>query len=333
MAWHLMDSGKRILVVDRDEENTSSKVSAGLVTPLTGSRFAIDPGLEEHLNYSRQFYWNLEERSGLSLFHHSRIVRLFSSQEESVRWTERLQTDGSRYAPFHAPLSIDSGLINAPYGGFEMREGGWLDVPRFLSLTRQTLLERASYAISALDAHEVENLSTGIRWKNVDADWIVFCEGWRGGANPFFDWVPLIPAPGDILDIEVPALASETRILNKEGWMIPLGDGRFRAGSTYRHGTGEAASESAGREEVLAKVSSLTSCPVTFLSQRSAVRPTIKRSQIFIGCHARYPRIAYLNGMGSKGVLNGPWYARCLTHHLLNHEPLPPEADLAMLLP
>ena len=34
------------MVVDRDEPFTSSKVAAGLVTPISGRQFALAPGLE-----------------------------------------------------------------------------------------------------------------------------------------------------------------------------------------------------------------------------------------------------------------------------------------------
>ena len=40
LAWELLARGKRVFVVDRDEPDTSSKVAAGIVTPITGQRVA-----------------------------------------------------------------------------------------------------------------------------------------------------------------------------------------------------------------------------------------------------------------------------------------------------
>lgn len=328
LAWNLIEAGQRVLVVDRDEPDTSSKVAAGLVTPLAGARFNLPPGLEERLDFARSFYWRHEELSGLRFFHHRRIVRIFRGEEEAQVWAKRLATEGERYARFHAPLEIDTTRILAPWGGFEMREGGWLDVPGFLEYTRQALLERASYAIGRVDSHEVEVLPSGVAWKNVTASAVVFCEGWRGGQNRFFDWIPVRPTPGDILDLTMPDLDDETRILNKGGWIIPQGGGRFRAGSTYRPVGAVAEITGAGRAEVLAKVAGITPIVPEVTGHRCAIRPTIRRSQVFMGRHPAQDRVAFFNGLGSKGVLNGPWHAARLADHLLRDTPLPLETDV-----
>ena len=333
LAWHLLEAGKRVLVVDRDEPETSSKVAAGLVTPLAGARFHLPEGLETRLDYARAFYWKHEELSGQRFFHHRRIVRLFQNTQEATSWQLRLETAGGRYARFHAPLQIDPRRFSLPWGGFEMKEGGWLDVPAFLEYTRQSLLERASYAIGRVDSAEVDVDPQAVRWKNVEASMIVFCEGWRGGQNRFFDWLPLRPTPGDILDLEIPDLGDETRIFNKGGWMIPQGNGRFRAGSTYQPtGTGIDPTPSA-REEVVAKITRITTVPLTVTGHRRALRPTIRRSQVFMGRHPAYPRAAFFNGLGSKGVLNGPWHAARLAVHFLEGTPLPAENDLLLHFP
>lgn len=328
LAWHLLEAGKRVFVVDRDEVETSSKVSAGLVTPLAGSRFHLPEGLEERLDYARGFYWRIEERAGTEFFHHRRIARLFRSPQEALAWRDRLETGDERYERFHAPLQLDCPPFIAPFGGFEMRDGGWLDVPAFLEHTRTMLLERASYAIARLDSEDVSASPEGVRWKNIQATAVIFCEGWRGAGNRFFDWIPMRPTPGDILDLEIPVLSGERRILNKGGWLLPLGNGMFRAGSTYLHGPVESTPSPDGRDEVLAKVAGITGALPTVTAHRRAIRPTIRRSQVFMGRHPSNPRIVFFNGLGSKGVLNGPWHARVLALHLTTGVEIPPECDL-----
>ncbi|RYD33523.1 MAG: hypothetical protein EOP86_13170, partial [Verrucomicrobiaceae bacterium] len=49
LAWHLHWLGQRVLILDREEADTSSKVAAGIVTPITGKRVAVSPGVEEFL--------------------------------------------------------------------------------------------------------------------------------------------------------------------------------------------------------------------------------------------------------------------------------------------
>lgn len=333
LAWHFLEAGKRVLVVDRDEPETSSKVAAGLVTPLAGSRFHLPEGLGERLDYARSFYWRLEEKAGLELFHHRRIVRIFRNAGESELWQTRLREEGPRYERFHAPLELSPARFHAPFGGFEMKEGGWLDVPTFLEYTRQTLLERASYAIANLNPDEVSADSAGVCWKNISASAVVFCQGWRGSQNRFFDWIPMNPTGGDILDLEAAELAGESRIINGGGWLVPVGGNRFRAGATYHHGSRGTPPLDDAREEVLGKIRALSPATLSVVGHRRALRPTIRRSQVFVGTHPAHPRIAFFNGLGSKGTLNGPWHARMLVEHLLSGTPLPPECDLQVQFP
>lgn len=328
LAWKLLERGKRILVADRDEENTSSKVAAGLVTPLTGSRFTFDETMPERLRAAKQCYWDLEEATGERLFHHVKIARLFRDEEEQRTWKRRIEEAPPGFDVFHAPLEIDGNRHRAPHGGFEMREGGWLDMPRFLEAVRQVLLERAAYAIAKVDSNEVEPVKEGVRWKNVTASKIVFAQGWRGNRNRFFDWLPMRPAAGDILDLSIPGMEGERRILNRGGWILPLGEDRFRAGSTYRYDFEDEHSSERGLGDVVEKVRVTTPCDFTVLAQRSAVRPIIRRSQVFGGTHPGQESVVLFNGFGSKGVLNGPWHADRLVDHLVDGAPLPPAMDL-----
>lgn len=331
LAWRFLERGERILVVDRDEEITSSKVAAGLVTPLAGPRFSLPESLPERLLEAKRFYFEIEETTGIRCFHHQRIARLFRDEEEAETWRERLAADQERLAPYHGPLAIDGNFFHSGNGGFEMKEGGWLDVPVFLEATRQHLLERAAYAIGRVDSAEVvvaAGTDHPVRWKNVAARRVVFAEGWRGNQNRFFDWLTMRPSAGDILDLEIPELEEETRIVNQGGWLLPLGHGRFRAGSTYRHDELIEGPNSAGRIEVLRKLDGITPIEPRVVGHRAAIRPSIHRSQIVMGRHPAHDCVVFFNGLGSKGVLNGPWHADRLVAHLLGDAPLPDEADL-----
>jgi glycine/D-amino acid oxidase-like deaminating enzyme len=327
MAWHLLRGNLRVLVVDRDEAITSSKVAAGLLTPLTGSRFNLSDAVIERLNYALNFYWELENDSDSKIFHHQRIARLFRNHKEKQTWEELLRKDPTRLAEFHGPLKPLHESFEAVEGGFEMKRGGWLDVPQFLEITRQHLLERLSYAIGDVSADEVSLTGSGVRWKNVEATKIIFCEGWVGNQNRFFDWITMHPALGEILDLKIPELDGENRIFNRGGWIIPKGQGLFRAGSTYQHDFDRIEPSDEGESEVVGKIKSITTAPIEVVGRKAAVRPIIKRSQVFMGVHPQHSSVAFLNGLGSKGVMNGPWYASRLAQHLLTDATLPPEAD------
>tara|TARA_B100000925_G_scaffold59621_1_gene39793 strand:- start:6132 stop:7181 length:1050 start_codon:yes stop_codon:yes gene_type:complete len=328
LAWHLLGRGQRVLVVDPEEEVTSSKVAAGLVTPLAGNRFNIPDGLGERLDYARSFYWSAEEATKRHFFHHKRIARLFRSEDERETWKSRIAEDPEAYEKFSGPLTLDDDKIAVPYGGFEMKGGGWMDLPEFLSATRYHLLERLGYAIGRIDPDEVAIEENFVKWKNIEADGIIFAQGWQGNQNRFFDWIPIKPTVGDILDLAIPEISDVSHILNSGGWLIPKGSGTFSAGSTYRHDLDDPYGYDGGRAEVIKKVTQLTRAPFEVSSQRTGIRPVIRRSQVFMGRHPSQSRVFFFNGLGSKGVLNGPWHASRLVDHILGGVSLPDCSDI-----
>lgn len=327
LAWQLLRRRKRVLVVDRDEAVTSSKVAAGLVTPVHGARFRTIPGLDRILPAAKQFYWDVEETAGKTLFRHLRIARIFASAEEKERWERRCETS-PEVASYGHPLEFDESLVRAPHGGFEMSGGGWLHLPDFLEATRQHLLERAALAIARVDSREIHVSEREVRWKNVEADCVVFCQGWRGDRNRFFDWIPMNPCKGEILDLRSLGLAEEKRILNSGGWVLPLGEGRFRAGATYDHEFDDLNPTEQGRREIEEKISRLVRTPLEVTGHRAALRPTIRQSHVVMGRHPTLERVAFFNGLGSRGVLNGPSRAAQLVEHLLDGAPLESAVDL-----
>ncbi len=327
LAWELLSRGQRVLVVDRDEAVSASKVAAGLVTPVSGSRFNIPEGLPERLTYAKEFYWGLEERSGKKMFHHLRTLRFFQTETERETYEARVARDERLLHSFTGPLPSTLPSVRPSRGGFEMRGGGWLDIPLFLEITRQHLLETISYAIGRVVPGELMVQPKGIRWRNVEAGKVIFCEGWRARDNEFFAHLPMHPAKGDILDLRPLGPYAASHILSHGSWLLPISERSFRAGSNYQHQFEDESPTPEGRTHVLENLSRLTDQPFEIVRHRSAIRPIIRRSQPFMGHSPLHPRVFFFNGLGSKGSLNGPWHAARLAEHLVTGTPLPSSCD------
>lgn len=334
LAWELLSRGQRVLVIDRDEPDTSSKVAAGVVSPITGKRLSETWRGEEFLRHATAAYRRIENATGQWLYRPLPLVRLLNSEEEVRRWQRKVTEAGGEQPRGTLPLEIDESLYRAELGGFELSAAGWLQVPAFLEAMRQFLLERLGYAIGRLEPEDVKISRDEVRWKNVTAERIVLCQGWEGSRNRWFDWVPFRNAKGQILDLVCEGTASEKRIVNRGGWMLPLGEGRFRAGATYEwdFAAGEASATSEeSREELEGRLERLLKVPFEVTGQRAAVRPVIRRSRALVGWHpdaALYDRVGFFNGLGSKGVLNGPFIASHFADHLVRGTPLEEELDL-----
>src|SRR5215831_5042312 len=81
LAWELRRRGFRVLVVDR-EAGGSSRIAAGLITPVTGKRLAKSWRWDELYPAALAFYRSLEAETGASFFHQRPSVRLFADEAE-----------------------------------------------------------------------------------------------------------------------------------------------------------------------------------------------------------------------------------------------------------
>jgi glycine oxidase len=325
LAWHLRWRGWRVLVVDRDEPATSSKVAAGLVVPISGQRLARSWRVEEFLPIARDFY----RRTGAEFFHEVPYVRLLHTDDERRRWNERRHDPAFLNLLTHPqpdPL-VHQDHFHPPHAGFEM-QGAWLDVRAWLESSRQRLVSDGAWLTADIGTGDVIPGTDAVSVAGLTARHLIFCQGHEAAQNPFFHWLRWKNAKGEILTLQSPAL-SELRIINRSGWLLPLGrNGMFRAGSTYAWDDFTSTPTPAARAEIESRLRALLRVPFTVTAHDAGVRPIINESKALIGRHPVHRRICLFNGLGSKGVLHAPFFAAQLAALLVDDTPVEYDLDV-----
>lgn len=301
-AWQAIRRGKRVLVIDREDQITSSKVAAGIVNPVTGKRLVKTWRFDELWPVARDFYQGF----GAKFFREIPVIRLFENGVQAAK---------ARGATL--PADFDRSTFDCRFGGLESKEGGQLDVAEFLRHSRERFIAADSYRRG-----EVTNLD------EVEARCVVFCQGSEGRDHPLFDRVPLRPGKGEILDLNILDLA-EHRIVNRGKWLLPLGEGRFRAGATFTWDQTTCEPTADGRAEIESGLREMLKIDFAVTGASAAFRPMGFRGIPRLGRHPEVTRTAYFNGLGSKGVLVAPFFARQLLDHLEDGKPLDREVDIA----
>jgi glycine/D-amino acid oxidase-like deaminating enzyme len=326
LAWHLLEKGQRVLVIDAGEPVTSSKIAAGLITPITGQRLTLSWRYDEFLPAAREFYTRVEKQTGGKFFHDRTAVRLFKSDAEREIWARRSPQPAFQahlVAPPPCPL-LDPDLGDASGGGFAMH-AAQLDVAAFLDASRSAL----DWTQMTLDwRRDVTFGSEDISVRERRTRFLISCEGHAATRNPYFSWVPFSAAKGDILTVRfhrpVPPLCLHCGV-----WVAPTADPQvFRIGSTYDWATLDQVPGASARSEIESKLRAFFSVPYTVLDHKAAVRPIIYHSQALVGFHPVHKGLGYFNGLGSKGSLHAPWFAERFTDFLVHETPLPEAVDL-----
>ncbi|MBK1789718.1 NAD(P)/FAD-dependent oxidoreductase [Persicirhabdus sediminis] len=331
LALELRRRGQSFLVVDRQDEHSSSRVAAGLITPITGKGMNPSPRQDEFLQVAVPFYRQLENQVGQTFYHSSEVLRLFSGEKEFRKFERKLQTQNG-YDRWVAGEANSAAGVKAEHGGFAMRDGGWLDTRKFLAVVSELLAGENRWLEADFSADELDFSADGVSWRDWRAQRVILCLGAYGLGSGPFDYIPHRSAKGEILSLRIPLLQGSQRY-HRGGWLAARENGLWKAGASYDWDQLDSEPTGAGREKVEGIVQSFTDAAYEVVAHEAAVRPIVRCSQPVCGLHPAHRQLGFFNGLGSKGSLVAPLVASQFAEYLATGKPVDDDFDLAKIFP
>lgn len=328
LSWELIQAGKEVVVIDNGAES-ASRVAAGLFNPVTGRRMSESWRVKELLPVAENTYRRLEEELDSSFYHPVPMVRLFPTPEErdaNLKRMEGFPEDnyiGQLFNEFQT-----KGLKPISSGACEVRGTGYVDTEAFLLAYRDWLRSLGRLTEKELRNEDLKLSDSEVSWHDVKCKVIVFCEGYRGAQNPWFAYLPWNLCKGEVLTIHAPELESDS-ILSRGIYIVPLGNDLFRVGATYSWDQLDNAVTTEARQTLTNALDQILDVPYKVIDQKAGVRPTVKHRRPMLGRHPEYPQLSIFNGLGTKGVLLAPFFARQMAVYLEGNAALDKEVDIA----
>lgn len=322
----LKANGKTFVVFD-DASQQSSTVAGGLYNPVVLKRFTSVWKSTEQLDIALPLYEAIEKRLNVKLDYKIPVYRKFASLEEQNDWFASSDKPLlSRYLSTKI-IKNTNNTINAPFGFGEVLETGRVDVKTMIEAYKADLLQDNLLFKTPFNYDGLQIGDTSVNYQNINAKHVVFAEGFGIRQNTFFKNLPLNPAKGELLIIHAPELKIDF-VLKAGVFLIPLGNDLYIVGATYEwkdlsHNTSEKA-----KSELLGKLEKLISCSFNVVNQVAGIRPTVKDRRPLVGKHKSYKNIFVLNGLGTRGVMIGPYVAKQLYNFIEHTEPLDKEIDI-----
>jgi glycine/D-amino acid oxidase-like deaminating enzyme len=322
----LRKAGARIVVLSDEDPHAASRVAAGLYNPVTGKRMTKTWKAEELFPYSQNYYQDFEKRYACSIVHPMPVYKPFSSIEEQNTWLSA--HDGEAFIDTNIPdYKYQAYLRHNWFGGFETKHSGYIDLPVMLDTFRKKLLEQNCFLSEKFDPQKLIISENGIQYSDLKATKIIFCEGRRAASNPLFSWLPFTLSKGEILKIKIQSFVQDT-VLNKQVFIIPLGNDTYRVGSTYQWVFDNNRPTEKNKEELRDKLSEMILQPFEITEHTAGVRPSVKDRKPLVGFHPAHPAVGIFNGLGTKGVSLAPYFALNFAQHLTGSKQLYPEVNI-----
>lgn len=321
----LLQENKKVLVIDKFNPNSASNIAAGVVNPITGRRMVKSWLIDDVLPFAKSTYRDLENQLQTSFFYEQDIYKLFTSKEDIEIWNQKKNED--EYKKYLGEIVNDiSENIESPFGVGIIKQCCWMDVPVFILAYRKFLKEKNALLDESFD---YENLvvSDKIYYKNIIADKIIFCEGYKVYQNPYFNFVEFSFAKGEQFNIHVPNLKTD-KMLNKNIFLLPKKDDNYTVGSTFIWNDLNETVTDDGRKEINDKLKKIIKCNYIVVDEKAGIRPTVKDRRPVVGVHPKYSNIFIFNGLGTKGVSLSPYFSLHLINSLVSGNKIMKEIDV-----
>jgi glycine/D-amino acid oxidase-like deaminating enzyme len=318
LAHALLKNKKQILVIDENREITSSKIAAGMFNPISGKRMVKNRLMDKMLVVAKQTYIEIEKLIDTKILFEQHIYTVFGSIKEQNDLS--LKLDDANFSQHINTNPTAQQHIKQPFGAFEIKGSGWVNTKLLLEKFKNKLLSNNQFITQKFEHDLLKFENEKWHYKTIIADTIFFCEGKYAIENPFFSTLNFQLCKGDILTIECIGL-SKKHIIKKGIYLVHLYDSIYKVGSTYEwNDLSEVATET-GLEMMRKKLDELLDIPYTIISHQAAVRPTTRTREPILLKHETHKNMFMLNGLGTKGVLHGPWWVNQLINILKKTNP------------
>jgi glycine/D-amino acid oxidase-like deaminating enzyme len=316
LSYALIQRGKKVLVIDRGAEASSSKAAAGIFNPVTGKRLSKTWEADNLFPFLQDFYTHMESDIKANFLHLLPVYRPFISIEEQNAFISKTASpEFAHYTDVPENYTIYSPYIHNPYGGILIKQSGYVDVPNMLEAYRQFLINSYSYCQDSFTYADIQYTATHVVWKGFAAKKILFCEGTFNKENPYFNWLPFVQVKGELLLVHIPGTEIQ-HIINRGIFILPLGKEMFKVGATYTWDDLSWKPTQEARAELTGKLKELLKIPFTVTDHLAGIRPASADRRPFVGFHPENPALGIFNGLGTKGISLAPYFAHQFVEHL-----------------
>lgn len=309
LAFELIRLNKTVLIFDDPDHPKASDVAAGLINSVVFRRMTKSWMVDEAFPKLEETYRKLEFLLEEKFYYPSEIYRILTKEEASV-WNEKaISNKLLDYIDPEPDFSFHHQKIDCPFGIGKITKAARLDISKLIQLFSEYLNINRAIRKVKFDFSQLQSNQSGIVYKDVSADKIIFCEGAAVSQNPFFQELKFKHSKGEVLEINIPDLKSEATF-SRDIFLMPTDKNCFKVGATYSWDNLNWQPTDEAREELLDKLKNIFPDSPIIIDHKSGIRPTMHDRKPVAGFLPDFPQIGIFNGLGPKGALLGPLFAQ-----------------------
>jgi glycine oxidase len=324
IAYRLRQNDKVVILLNHELPGQATKVSSGLINPVTGQRMVLSWMYEEVKEAFLGFYKDLEDEYSCHLISERNLIQKLHSVEDHNLWLSKT-ADPLYQSYFGESLVSVPSKINASHECSHglIKSAYLLAIDQLTSVIQKQVNINTKFDFTLLHRTPDRLIYDQIQIHKA----IIFAEGFRISANPFFKWLPVIPLKGEGLIVNVPGL--ELNTVYKSGYtLIPLGEDLYWCGSNFEINATELSTSNMETGFQIDFLENTLDVPFEVQTSFFGIRLASKDRRPILGHHPQDTRLVVFNGLGTKGLSLAPYCSKQLVDYLLYGMDLPAPLSL-----
>ena len=322
-----LESNNKSYIVYENYSEQSSRVAGGLYNPVILKRFTAAWLASEQLELAVSVYKRIEDKLQESLVSELPVLRRFNDVEEQNLWFEACDKPILDRFLSSELIRNENHALDVSFHFGKVRHTGRINVKKMLSSYLQYIEKRGDLIKESFQFDELRIESDFVQYKGVKARNIVFSEGFGVRNNPFFNYLPLYGNKGEYIIIKSEELKLYEAVKSSI-FIIPLGNDLYKVGATYNNQDKTADVTKSAREQLQNKLERFLKVNYEVVDQVAGIRPTTRDRRPLIGTHKEYKNLHIINGLGSRGILIGPYVSEKLYNNIEKGMLLDKEIDI-----
>jgi len=327
LSWWLEQKGVSFVVIDEQRPHTASRAAAGLINPVTGRRIVKTWMIDELLSFAEKAYDELGAALQQSCLKQTQVVDFFPTAQMRLAFLQRFEED-TQYLQMPADDHSYEQLFRYDLGYGVITPCYLADLPKLLPAFRQRLSQQGALIEAPFDHQSLIVEAQHIKYNDITAGRIIFCDGIQSAESPYFSRLPFAPNKGEALIVDIPDLSSTTTVFKKGMTLAPWKDSLYWVGSSYEWSFTDPGPTETFKQRTEALLNDWLKVPFRIIDHIASVRPATLERRPFVGFHPSHPAVGILNGMGTKGCSLAPYFAHQLAEHITEGKPIQPDADV-----
>jgi glycine/D-amino acid oxidase-like deaminating enzyme len=326
MAWALEQQQIDYMLADPGTGGHASVVAAGLMNPVTGRQYKLQPMVEVCWEAAANCYTWWSEVTGHALVRPMDIHRLHRSEAAREQWRSNALPLAGSWAEDLPDERIDHNSYQAGFGVVWVHHGHIVTTGK-LYVEAIRYLRNAGKLLETDISPEVLQQGPPFTAGGITFDAVIDASGIAAAANPVWQNIPFRYNKGEALLIKAIELP-EDRVITRNVILVPQGSAHFWAGSHNHWDDRNPGPTAEGLDKLSADITATIRVPFEIIRHRAAIRPVIQDRKPVSGSHPAISHLHILNGMGTKGYSLAPYHARLLAAHIAEDTALPAATDV-----